>query len=45
VHGTGDLYSPKKVSKGKHQHYQHARIIALFDTAQAPAFNEAVGAQ
>ena len=43
VHGTGDLYSPKGVSKGKHQQYQHARIIALFDTAQAPSFNESVG--
>ena len=40
VYGTGDLHSPKKAKMKEHQRYQHARIIALFDTAQAPKVNE-----
>ena len=37
VYGTGDLYSPKGIKMKEHQRYQHTRIIALFDTSQAPS--------
>jgi len=40
VYGTGDLHSPKNVKMKENQRYQHTRIIALFDTAQAPKVNE-----
>lgn len=40
VYGTGDRFSPKGVATKEHQRYQHTRIIALFDTSQAPALNE-----
>ncbi|MCM0080515.1 hypothetical protein L4X63_02825 [Geomonas sp. Red32] len=40
VYGTGDLYSPKGITWKEHQRYQNTRIIALFDTAQAPAVNQ-----
>ena len=37
VYGTGDLYSPKGVSKKKeHARYQHTRLIALYDVDQTP---------
>lgn len=36
VYGTGDLYSPKKVSKKEHDRYQHTRLIALYETDKAP---------
>jgi len=42
VYGTGDLHSPKKVKLKEHQRYQHTRIIALFDVAQAPKVNEEI---
>lgn len=42
VYGSGDLYSPKDVAMKEQQRYQHTRIIALFDTTQAPpVHNEA----
>ncbi|NVN99797.1 MAG: hypothetical protein HXX17_10765 [Geobacteraceae bacterium] len=44
VYGTGDLYSPKGVKMKEHERYQHTRIIALFDTAQAPKVNEEANA-
>jgi hypothetical protein len=37
VYGTGDMYSPKGVSKKERERYQHTRLIALFDGSQAPA--------
>jgi outer membrane protein OmpA-like peptidoglycan-associated protein len=40
VYGTGDLHSPKKATMKENQRFQHTRIIALFDTAQAPKVNE-----
>lgn len=36
VYGTGDLYSPKGVSKKEHARYQHTRLIALYDIDQIP---------
>jgi hypothetical protein len=36
VYGTGDLYSPKGVSKKEHARYQHTRLIALYDVDQTP---------
>ena len=36
VYGTGDLYSPKGIAKKEHHKYQHTRIIALYETDQAP---------
>jgi len=36
VYGTGDLYSPKNVKMKEHERYQHARVIAVFDTGQLP---------
>jgi hypothetical protein len=43
VYGTGDLYSPKKVSKKEHERYQHARIIALFENDPIPSLPEEAG--
>ncbi|MEI6214960.1 MAG: hypothetical protein WCP10_12715 [Desulfuromonadales bacterium] len=40
VYGTGDMYSPRNAKLKEHQRYQHTRIIALFDLAQAPKVNE-----
>ncbi|MCJ7832838.1 MAG: hypothetical protein MUQ20_00440 [Deltaproteobacteria bacterium] len=40
VYGTGDLYSPKGVSKKEHERYQHTRLIALYDTNLAPSLPE-----
>ncbi len=37
VYGTGDMYSPKGVTMKEHQRYQHARIIAFFETDQLPS--------
>jgi outer membrane protein OmpA-like peptidoglycan-associated protein len=36
VYGTGDLYSPKGVKMKEHERYQHARVIAVFDSGQLP---------
>lgn len=36
VYGTGDLYSPKGISKKEHERYQHTRLIALYDIDQIP---------
>jgi len=36
VYGTGDMYSPKKALMKEHQHYQHVRVIAVFDSSQLP---------
>ncbi len=43
VYGTGDLYSPKGVSKKEHDRYQHTRLIALYETDKAPALPEEPG--
>lgn len=40
VYGTGDLYSPKDVAKKKHENYQHARLIAFYETDQIPSLPE-----
>jgi hypothetical protein len=40
VYGTGDLYSPKGVSRKEHARYQHTRLIALYETDQAPKLPE-----
>jgi hypothetical protein len=40
VYGTGDLYSPKGVSKKEHDRYQHTRLIALYETDKAPSLPE-----
>ena len=37
VYGTGDLYSPKRVSKKEHERYQHTRLIALYETDKIPS--------
>lgn len=37
AYGTGDLYSPKNLAKKKHEKYQHARLIAFYETDQIPA--------
>jgi hypothetical protein len=36
VYGTGDIYSPKGISKKEHERYQHTRLIALYDIDQIP---------
>ncbi|MBI5233729.1 MAG: hypothetical protein HY880_05180 [Deltaproteobacteria bacterium] len=36
VYGIGDQYSPKGIPKKEHTKYQHTRIIALYETDQAP---------
>jgi hypothetical protein len=41
VYGTGDMYSPKGISKKERERYQHTRLIALFDESQTPALPEA----
>ncbi|MEW6184259.1 MAG: hypothetical protein AB1585_00805 [Thermodesulfobacteriota bacterium] len=43
VYGTGDLYSPKGVSKKEHERYQHARLIALFENDSIPSLPEEAG--
>ena len=43
VYGTGDLYSPKGVSKKEHDRYQHTRLIALYETDKAPSLPEEPG--
>jgi outer membrane protein OmpA-like peptidoglycan-associated protein len=40
VFGTGDLYSPRDIPRIKHQQYQHARIIAYYETDQVPKLPE-----
>lgn len=36
VYGTGDVYSPKNATMKEHQRYQHARVIAFYETDQIP---------
>ncbi len=36
IYGTGDMYSPKDLSKSENMKYQHARIIAFYETDQMP---------
>jgi hypothetical protein len=43
VYGTGDLYSPKRVSKKEHERYQHTRLIALYEIDKAPSLPEEPG--
>jgi hypothetical protein len=43
VYGTGALYSPKGISKKKHEHYQHTRLIALYETDKVPTLPEEPG--
>ncbi len=43
VYGTGDLYSPKKVSRKEHERYQHVRILALFENDPIPPLPEGAG--
>ena len=43
VYGTGDLYSPKGVSKKEHERYQHTRLIALYETDKVPSLPEEPG--
>jgi outer membrane protein OmpA-like peptidoglycan-associated protein len=40
VYGIGDMYSPKNVTMKEHERYQHARIIAFFETDQIPLLPE-----
>lgn len=40
VYSTGDFYSPKNVTMKKHQRYQHARIVAFYETDQIPSLPE-----
>ena len=40
VYGSGDMYSPKGVSKQERERYQHTRLIAVFETDQVPALPE-----
>lgn len=40
VYGTGDLYSPKGVSRKEHERYQHTRLIALYETDKVPSLPE-----
>ena len=37
VYGSGDMYSPKGVSRQERERYQHTRLIAVFDTDQVPS--------
>jgi hypothetical protein len=41
VYGSGDMYSPKGVSRQERERYQHTRLIAVFETDQIPALPEA----
>jgi hypothetical protein len=43
VYGTGDLYSPKGVSRKEHERYQHTRLIALYETEKVPSLPEEAG--
>jgi hypothetical protein len=43
VYGTGDQYSPKKVSQKEHERYQHTRLIALYETDKAPSLPDEPG--
>lgn len=36
VYGTGDMYSPENVGAKEHRRYQHARLIAFYETDQVP---------
>jgi hypothetical protein len=45
VYGTGDLYSPKGISKKEHERYQHTRLIAFYETDQLPKIPEAEAAK
>jgi len=45
VYGTGDLYSPKGISKKEHERYQHTRVIAFYETDQLPKIPEGEGAK
>ena len=40
VYGTGDIYSPKNITMKEHQRYQHARVIAFYETDQLPRLPE-----
>ena len=40
VYGTGDMYTPKEVPRKEQERFQHTRLIALFQTDQAPALPE-----
>lgn len=40
VYGTGDAYSPKNVTMKEHQRYQHARVIAFYESDQIPPLPE-----
>jgi hypothetical protein len=40
VYGTGDMYSPKGISKKERDRYQHTRLIALFEGSPVPALPE-----
>jgi archaellum component FlaC len=40
IYGTGDLYSPKDVTRKEHERYQHARLIAFYEKGQEPALPE-----
>lgn len=40
VYGSGDMYSPKGVSRQERERYQHTRLIALFETDQVPPLPE-----
>jgi len=40
VYGSGDMYSPKGVSKQERERYQHTRLIAVFETDQVPTLPE-----
>jgi hypothetical protein len=40
VYGTGDMYSPKGVSRQERERYQHTRLIAVLETDQVPALPE-----
>jgi hypothetical protein len=37
VYGSGDMYSPKGVSRQERERYQHTRLIAVFETDQVPS--------
>lgn len=40
VYGSGDMYSPKGVSREERERYQHTRLIAVFETHQVPSLPE-----
>jgi len=41
VYGSGDMYSPKGVSRQERERYQHTRLIAVFETDQVPLLPDA----